>query len=63
MKFKESYGKISSDRSFDKEYWQSLGPAAIFDAAFGIIKDYLIIRHNDDNEPRLQRSVESFKKA
>jgi len=63
MKFQESYGKISDDRQFDHSYWQQLGPEAIFEAAYEMIKDYLMIKEKNVNEPRLQRSVESYQKV
>lgn len=64
MQFKESYGKLSDDdRSFDRAYWQALGPVAIFDAAYGMIKDYLLIKAGDADEPRLHRTVEHFGKS
>ena len=62
MIVKESYRKITDDRKFDHTYWQKLGPQAIFEAAQGMVKDYLLIKEKNINEPRLQRSIESFKK-
>ena len=63
MKIIESYGKLEDDRSFDQYFWQEQGPKAIFDAAYDLIQDYLIIRKDYVDEPRLQRTVESFQKA
>ena len=60
----EHYGKIKdSDRSFDVCLWQKHGPLAIFEAAYDMIKDYILIRGENADELRLQRTVESFKKA
>jgi hypothetical protein len=47
---------------FDINFWQSQGPEAIFQAAFEMIMDYLILRDGHADEPRLQRSIESFGK-
>ena len=64
MEIHERYGKLEDhDRSFDKRFWREAGPEAIFDAAYGLIKDYLLLKTGHADEPRLQRSVESFQKA
>jgi hypothetical protein len=64
MQIQERYGKLEEhDRSFDKRFWQEAGPKAIFDAAYDMIKDYLLLKTGHADEPRLQRSVESFHKA
>ena len=63
MSIQERYGKLQDhDRSFDKQFWQDAGPEAIFEAAYGMIKDYLLLKTGHADEPRLQRSVESFQK-
>ncbi len=54
-------GKISEmDRSFDIEYWQMQGDAAIFRAAWELIELYYRDRGLNSDELRLQRSVENF---
>jgi len=59
----ECYGKIGDgDRQFDVQFWQSQGDKAIFDAALDMVMDYLRLRHEHVDEPRLQRTVESFHK-
>jgi hypothetical protein len=59
--FAERYGQLADmDRSFDIAYWQRLGPAAIFDAAWQLVVEAHSQPHRDDNELRLRRSVESF---
>jgi hypothetical protein len=63
MKIIESYGKLRDDRSFDRYFWQEQGPKAIFDAAYDLIQDYLLIRKDYADEPRLKRTVESFQKT
>ena len=63
MKIKESYGKLREDRYFDIYFWQEQGQEAIFNAAYDLIQDYLLIRKGYADEPRLQRTVESFQKA
>jgi hypothetical protein len=61
---KEAYGRIDNDKdSFDIDFWQQQGEQAIFNAAFDMIMDYLIIRDGYVNKPGLQRTVESFGKA
>jgi len=61
---KESYGRIGDNEGrFDIEFWQRQGDQAIFNAALGMIFDYLMIRHGHVDKPRLQRTVESFGKA
>ena len=48
---------------FDIEFWQEQGDQAIFNAALDMIMDYLMVRHGYVDKPRLQRTVESFRKA
>lgn len=61
---RESYRRIGDpDDRFDIEFWQSQGDRAIFEAALEMILDYLIIRYGHVDQPRLQRTVESFGKA
>jgi hypothetical protein len=60
-KFQETYGKIGeADDRFNVTFWQAQGERAIFEAAEGMIRDYLLLREGYVNEPRLQRTVESF---
>ena len=58
----ESYGRISNSRKFDYSFWQQQSPAEIFHAANEMICDYFLLKENNANEPRLQRTVESFQK-
>ncbi|HXA53017.1 MAG TPA: hypothetical protein VNV86_22020 [Candidatus Acidoferrum sp.] len=52
----ERYGRLAQmDRSFDIEYWQRLGPEAIFEAAWQMVVD----AHSRD-ELQLRRTVEHF---
>lgn len=61
--FVESYGVLGGDdRQFDCHFWQSQGPKAVFDAAYELICDYLLIKKGYADKPRLQRTVESFQK-
>jgi len=61
---RESYGPIGDDEGrFDIELWQSQGEQAIFDAALQMVLDYLTIRNGHADEPRLQRTIESFGRA
>lgn len=60
----ESYRKIGDeDDCFDIKFWQLQGDEAIFDAALDLILDYLTLRDSHAEQPRLQRTVESFGKA
>lgn len=62
-KIKESYQALNDkDDRFDIEFWQAQGDQAIFDAAIGMIKDYLLIRDGHADEPRLQRTIEYYGK-
>jgi hypothetical protein len=57
----ERYGRLKDmDRSFDVEYWQRLGPAAIFEAAWQMVVDVYSRRPGGLDELRLRRSIESF---
>jgi len=61
---KEAYRRIGDpDDRFDIDFWQSRGERAIFEAALEMISDYLILRYGHADQPRLQRTVESFEKA
>jgi hypothetical protein len=63
MKIKESFRKIGDkDDRFDIQFWQSQGEKAIFNAALEMALDYLILRQGYADEPRLQRTIESFQK-
>lgn len=61
--FEEEYGALQeNDRSFDRRFWQKQGAKAIFEAAYDMIKDYLLLKENHADEPRIQRTLESFGK-
>ena len=49
------------DRSFDIEYWQRQGDAAIFNAAWELVEFYL--RERKINESRLQRDIVHFQRT
>ncbi|MBN2019246.1 MAG: hypothetical protein JW749_03365 [Sedimentisphaerales bacterium] len=60
---KESYGRIEDDKEcFDIDFWQQQGERAIFNAAFDMILDYLMLRNIYVDKPGLQRTVEYFGK-
>ncbi len=44
-------------------FWQTQGDIAIFEAATEMLKDYFLIRGKNADEFRLQRTIESFRKA
>ncbi len=48
---------------FDIEFWQAQGDQAIFEAAFDMVRGYLMLRDGHADELRLQRTVEHFGKA
>lgn len=59
----ERFGRIEdADRSFDVAYWQRLGDAAIFRAAWELAEFYHRDRGMSPDELRLQRSLESVKR-
>lgn len=63
-KTEEKYQREFTDtRSFDVRFWQSQGDQKIFEAVMEMIHDYMIIRGYHADECRLQRTVESFRKA
>ena len=51
-----------ADDSFDIEFWQRQGPAAIFSAAWDLVIEYYRHRGLDVSQLRLQRSIENFGK-
>jgi hypothetical protein len=60
---KESYGRIGdNEERFDIDFWQQQGEQAIFNAAFDMILDYLMLRDGYVDKPGLQRNVEHFGK-
>jgi hypothetical protein len=57
----ERYGRLPDmDRSFDIAYWQRLGPAAIFEAAWQMVVDAHSGCPGGSDELRLCRIVEQF---
>jgi len=60
----EKYQRITDgSRSFDIRFWQSQGDRAIFEAVTEMLHDYFLIRGKNADESRLQRTIESFRKA
>ncbi len=60
----ERYGKLGDmDRSFDIEYWQRLGPEAIFEAAWEMVVDAEKRKGHAAGELRLDRTVENFQRV
>ena len=58
MRFGKNLSEM--DRSFDIEYWQRQGDAAIFNAAWELAEFYM--REQGIYDTRLQRTVESFQR-
>ena len=63
MPIRENYGKLGEEDNFDIDFWQSQPPEVLFEAASQLIKDYLLLKEGYADEPRLQRTVESFRKV
>jgi hypothetical protein len=64
IKIDENYQRTSDDRRlFDIRFWQSQGDIAIFEAVTEMLNDYFLIRGKNADESRLQRTVETFRKA
>jgi hypothetical protein len=60
----ERYGSLADkDRSFDIEYWQRQGDAAIFRAAWELVELYLRDQGVDPREYRMDRTVEAFQRS
>jgi hypothetical protein len=58
------FGRIEHmDRSFDIEFWQRQGDAAIFRAAWELVESYCRDRGMKPDELRLQRSIETFQRS
>lgn len=63
MTIRENYGKLGEDRDFSTDFWQSQPREVLFEAALDLIRDYLLLKEGYADEPRLQRTVESFQKV
>jgi hypothetical protein len=60
----ERFGRLQdAGRSFDIEYWQRQGDAAIFQAAWELVEFYHRSQGMGPDELRLQRSIENFQRA
>ncbi|MBS1808958.1 MAG: hypothetical protein JST84_12415 [Acidobacteria bacterium] len=59
----ERFGKLQEmDRSFDIEFWQRQGDAAIFRAAWELVEFYYRDRGLNPDDLRLQRTIEHFER-
>jgi hypothetical protein len=47
----------TDDGSFDRDFWRSIGPEAILEAAWDMVNEARAMKGFDGDEPRLQRSV------
>ena len=60
----ERFGNIQeAGRSFDIEYWQRQGDAAIYRAAWELVEFYHREQGMQPDELRLQRSIENFQRS
>jgi hypothetical protein len=50
-------------REFDVEFWQRLGPEAIFEAAWDLVVTAASVRGIHEGQLRLQRSVTKFERS
>lgn len=50
------------DRSFDVEFWQQVGPEGIWAAMWKMVQEADLLRGGYGSQPRLQRSITSFKR-
>ena len=61
MDFVEAYKPIGDEKEdFDISFWQAQGAEAIFDATMQLILDAELIRNGHAEEPRLDRTTESY---
>lgn len=59
----ERFGRIEEmGRSFDLAYWQQLGDAAIYRAAWELVELHHRDQGGEPHELRLQRTVEAFQR-
>jgi hypothetical protein len=59
----ERYGRLPDmDRWFESAYWQRLGPAAIFEAAWQMVVDRRALSPGGFDELGLRRTVENFQR-
>ena len=48
---------LQTQHEFDREYWQRMGPAAIFDAAAQMVDEVCFFKGVPENEREFQRNV------
>ena len=63
MAIQERYGKLGEEDDFDVAFWQSQPPEVLFEAASQLIRDYLLLRDSCTDEPKLDRTAETFQKV
>ena len=44
MPIVENYGKLGRDADFGRAFWRSQPPEVVFEAAYSLIKDYLLLK-------------------
>jgi len=44
MPIVENYGKLGRDADFSRAFWRSQPPEVVFEAAYSLIKDYLLLK-------------------
>lgn len=63
LKTMERYGRIEDlDRSFDIKFWQQQTATARFAAAWELVVVAYKIKGKDEDQLRLQRSVENYQR-
>jgi hypothetical protein len=63
MPIVENHGRLGRDADFSLAFWRSQPPEVVFEAAYALIKDFLLLKEGHADEPRLQRTVEAFRRA
>ncbi len=63
MPIVENYGRLGRDADFSRAFWREQPPEVVFEAAFALIKDYLLLKEGHAEAPRLQGTVEAFRRA
>lgn len=58
----ERFGRLADADSFDIQFWQGQPDSSIFEAAHQMVLDYLLVTTGCADEPRLDRTLESFQR-
>ena len=50
------------EEGIDREFWDSVGPAGRFNAAWEMVSEISVMRGGDGSQPRLQRSIQNIQR-